>query len=135
MLCAASSTAVRTMSAGQQCPAHARADEFNAALLRPPLPVSPEAQAAALPPAVKAILVLEAESDFRALERDLRELDTLEKRGIAGAGSLQGAYSRQGCPDDTLMAYKRSRRSCRNYVACKRSFRGQRSSTASSKNA
>ena len=43
-----------------------------------------------LTPHAKAALVLDAEQDMRALERELREIDVLEKQGAAGAGRLAG---------------------------------------------
>ena len=67
--------------------------ELNAPLLRPPLPTDGHHAAGDEPaPAaeVKAALVLEAEADVRATERDLRELEALDKRGLAGAGTLAG---------------------------------------------
>lgn len=36
----------------------------------------------------KVALILESEGEIRQLERDLRELDTLDQRGVVGAGSL-----------------------------------------------
>ena len=67
--------------------------DLNAPLLRPPLPTD-GLHAAGDEPAptaeVKAALVLEAEADIRATERDLRELEALDKRGLAAAGSLAG---------------------------------------------
>jgi hypothetical protein len=44
-----------------------------------------------LPAASKVALILEAENEIRSLERDLREVEALEQRGIVGAGKLAGA--------------------------------------------
>ena len=41
-------------------------------------------------PHAKAALILDAEQDIRTLERELREIELLEKRGAAGAGRLAG---------------------------------------------
>lgn len=38
----------------------------------------------------KAALILDAEQDIRTFERELRDIDILEKRGAAGAGKLAG---------------------------------------------
>jgi len=65
--------------------------EANAPLLIPQLPSAAiQANSAGndLSARAKASLVLEAEHDIRTIERELREIDTLEKRGIAGAGTL-----------------------------------------------
>lgn len=45
-----------------------------------------------LPPQVKAAMVLETRSDLLDAERGLREIEVLEKRGVAGAGTLEGEY-------------------------------------------
>lgn len=65
------------------------ADELNKALLVPQLPSGAQS-GNDLTPSAKAALILDAEHDIRNLDRELREIDTLEKRGIAGAGKLQG---------------------------------------------
>lgn len=38
----------------------------------------------------KAALILDSENDLKSLDRDLRDIEALEKRGIAGAGRLPG---------------------------------------------
>ena len=43
-----------------------------------------------LGPHAKAALILDAEQDIRSFERELRDIDILEKRGAAGAGKLAG---------------------------------------------
>jgi len=35
----------------------------------------------------------ETESDLRAADRDLREIQALDKRGVAGAGKLGGRFT------------------------------------------
>lgn len=75
------------------------ADEVNAPLLIPQLPSAAiQANSAGndLSARAKASLVLEAEHDIRTIERELREIDTLEKRGIAGAGTLAGKLCSAG---------------------------------------
>ena len=37
----------------------------------------------------------EMESEIRAADRDLREIEILEKRGVLGAGKLAGVWSDQ----------------------------------------
>lgn len=41
-------------------------------------------------PQTQVALLLEAEQDLRDLERDLRQCQTLDERGVAGAGKLAG---------------------------------------------
>lgn len=43
-----------------------------------------------LTPQAQMTLLLEAEQDLRDLERDLRQCQTYEERGVAGAGTLAG---------------------------------------------
>ena len=38
-------------------------------------------------------LLVEMEPEIRAAERDLREIDLLEKRGVLAAGNLAGMYT------------------------------------------
>jgi hypothetical protein len=64
-------------------------DDLNKALLVPHLPTSPQA-GSDLSPSAKAALILDSENDLRNLDRELREIETLDKRGTAGAGKLQG---------------------------------------------
>jgi len=64
-------------------------DDLNKALLVPQLPTSTQA-GNGLTPSAKAALILDSENDLRDLDRQLREIETLDKRGIAGAGKLQG---------------------------------------------
>lgn len=64
-------------------------DDLNKALLVPQLPTSSQAGSDQTP-SVKAALILDSESDLRDLDRQLREIETLDKRGTAGAGKLQG---------------------------------------------
>lgn len=64
------------------------ADELNEPLLRAPTATNPNPDE--LPPATKLLVVLEAEQEVRQLERELRELDALDSRGVVGAGSLGG---------------------------------------------
>lgn len=64
-------------------------DDLNKALLVPHLPTSSQA-GSDLTPSAKAALILDSESDLRNLDRELREIETLDKRGTAGAGKLQG---------------------------------------------
>lgn len=67
--------------------------EANAALLRTPLPTDglPIGDEPMPSNETKAIMVLEAEADLRSVEKDLRELEALDKRDLAGAGTL-GAH-------------------------------------------
>ena len=37
-------------------------------------------------------LLTEMEPEIRSADRDLREIDVLEKRGVLGAGKLAGKY-------------------------------------------
>ena len=75
-------------------------DDVNAPLLAPQLPLLQPAQiqelaqqeGSRLSGQAKAILVLEAEDDLKTLERELREIDILNKRGLAGAGKLAGEF-------------------------------------------
>lgn len=41
-------------------------------------------------PQAKVVLILESEGEIRQIERELREVDTLEQRGVVGAGTLAG---------------------------------------------
>lgn len=41
-------------------------------------------------PQAKAALLFEAESEMRALERDLTEIERLDERGVVGPGKLAG---------------------------------------------
>lgn len=72
------------------------ADEANKPLLVPQMTPAMQAAAASsrdghdMTPHAKAALLLDAEQEIRALERDLREIEILEKRGAAGAGKLAG---------------------------------------------
>jgi hypothetical protein len=43
-----------------------------------------------VPDAVKVTMLLEAASDVRVLERQLREVQVLQEKGVEGAGSLEG---------------------------------------------
>ncbi|GAA5847884.1 hypothetical protein JCM3766R1_003169 [Sporobolomyces carnicolor] len=62
--------------------------DANAPLLSvAPVPINPPDQDALTVPA-KVSLILEAEHDIRALERDLREVETLHQRGVVEAGRL-----------------------------------------------
>lgn len=70
----------------------ARVDDLHAPLLVPQLPLPPP-NGSELTPRARAVLVLEAEQDIRTLERQLREIDVLEKRGAASAGNLEGKDS------------------------------------------
>ncbi|KAK9894232.1 hypothetical protein P389DRAFT_181618 [Cystobasidium minutum MCA 4210] len=63
--------------------------ELNKALLVPQLPTSSAQDGNDLTPAAKAALILDSEQDLKNLDRELREIDTLEKRGMAGAGRLE----------------------------------------------
>lgn len=71
-------------------------DDANRPLLVPQM--TPAMQAAAvssiaghdMTPHAKAALILDAEHDIRTLERELREIESLEKRGAAGSGRLAG---------------------------------------------
>ncbi|CAD6573329.1 MAG: hypothetical protein CYPHOPRED_005119 [Cyphobasidiales sp. Tagirdzhanova-0007] len=64
--------------------------DLNAPLLVPQLTASTQMALSSsdLVPQAKAILILEAEQDIRNLERELREIDALEKRGVVSAGRL-----------------------------------------------
>jgi hypothetical protein len=64
------------------------ADELNEPLLRAPALSNPNPDE--LPPATKLMMVLEAEQELRQLERELREIDALDSRGVVGAGELEG---------------------------------------------
>lgn len=72
------------------------ADDTYAPLLRVGLddpPSNTEEQvthADVLPPQAKAAMVLEARGDLLDAERGLREIEVLEKRGVAGAETLEG---------------------------------------------
>lgn len=67
-------------------------DEVNEPLLtcQPPAPQS-SLTGADLTPGAKVTLILEAEQEIRALERDLRDIETLAERDVVGAGRLAGA--------------------------------------------
>lgn len=72
-------------------------DDTYAPLLRVGLDNSPSTgdadavqPADVLPPQAKAAMVLEARGDLLDAERGLREIEMLEKRGVAGAGTLEG---------------------------------------------
>ncbi|KAI5480796.1 hypothetical protein MNV49_007206 [Pseudohyphozyma bogoriensis] len=60
--------------------------DLNEPLLRLP-PVSGQ-EGDALTPQAKVALILESENEIRQLERELREVDTLDQRGVVGAGKL-----------------------------------------------
>lgn len=69
---------------------------MNAPLLIPQLPAKAQAALAGgsdLTPQGKALLILEAEQEIYTCDRELREIDTLEERGVAGAGRLSGEQS------------------------------------------
>ncbi|KAM0753927.1 hypothetical protein T439DRAFT_353679 [Meredithblackwellia eburnea MCA 4105] len=60
--------------------------DLNEPLLRPP-----DATTSALDqltPQAKVALILESEAEIRQLERELREVDTIDQRGVVGAGDL-----------------------------------------------
>lgn len=44
-------------------------------------------------PQAKVALVLESEHEIRQLERELREVETLDARGVVGAGNLVGEWT------------------------------------------
>ncbi len=53
------------------------------------------------------MMVLEAEQELRQLERELREIDALDSRGIVGAGQLGGTHSaaeQAMLPDPVILA-------------------------------
>lgn len=66
------------------------ADEINEPLLRAPALSNPNPDE--LPPSTKLMMVLEAEQELRQLERELREIDALDSRGVVGAGELEGEF-------------------------------------------
>lgn len=69
-------------------------DDLNAPLLSvAPVPFSSAAEGDAQTPQAKVALVLEAENEIRQLERELREIQVLDERGVVGAGKLGGALS------------------------------------------
>jgi hypothetical protein len=39
------------------------------------------------------VFLAEMEQDIRAADRDMREIEELEKKGVTGAGKLPGAFS------------------------------------------
>lgn len=53
-----------------------------------------EASASELTPLAKIALILECENEIKTLERELREVEVLEQRGVVGAGDLQSMSSR-----------------------------------------
>lgn len=70
------------------------ADDLNAPLLSPALAVPPPPSTESGSPASHAAqlaLVLEAEHDLRTVDRELREVQVLDERDVAGAGKLGGA--------------------------------------------
>lgn len=75
-------------------PLSSRSDDLNEPLLAlPPVSTAPPTSDE-LPPASKVALILEAENEIRSLERDLREVEALEQRGIVGASKLAGEFAR-----------------------------------------
>ena len=66
------------------------ADDANYLLLLPLLPSEATAGSPEMTAHAKASLILESENDIRATERELRELEALDRRGLAGAGHLAG---------------------------------------------
>ncbi|KAK4703619.1 hypothetical protein P7C70_g2597, partial [Phenoliferia sp. Uapishka_3] len=60
--------------------------ELNAPLLR--LPPAPSLALEEMSPQAKVALILESEGEIRQLERELREVETLEHRGVVGSGNL-----------------------------------------------
>ncbi|GAA6060149.1 hypothetical protein JCM10212_001446 [Sporobolomyces blumeae] len=61
--------------------------DYNAPLLSiPPVPAAPDELE--VTPQAKVALTLEAEHELRQLERGLREIETLEQRGVVEAGKL-----------------------------------------------
>lgn len=66
-------------------------DDLNSPLLSvAPLPLNPP-DSNDLSTQAKISLILEAEHDIRSLERDLRDMETLNQRGVVEAGKLPGA--------------------------------------------
>ena len=53
-------------------------------------------------------LLAEMEPEIRAAERDLREIDMLEKRGVLGAGKLPGKFksSYRTCIRSFIILYR-----------------------------
>ncbi|KAL8293116.1 hypothetical protein RQP46_000810 [Phenoliferia psychrophenolica] len=60
--------------------------DLNAPLLR--LPPAPTQGLDEMTPQAKVALILESEGEIRQIERELREVETLEQRGVVGAGNL-----------------------------------------------
>jgi hypothetical protein len=81
-------------------------DEQHASLLTPAFALSgtlPETTGTYedLSPAELEALLAEMEPDIRAADRDMREIQELEKRGVLGAGKLKGQSPRTfGCDSD-----------------------------------
>ena len=72
-----------------------RADDQFAHLLAPAAALSPSGSSAAptydtLSDTELETLIAELEPDIRAADRDLREIDELESRGVTAAGKLPG---------------------------------------------
>lgn len=73
-----------------------RADDLNAPLLRLPPISTPAATEEDLSPQARAALILESEPEIRQLERELREVQLLDERGVVGAGKLGGESFQRG---------------------------------------
>lgn len=42
------------------------------------------------------VFLAEMEPDIRGADRDMREIEALEKKGVTGAGKLAGSFQRVG---------------------------------------
>ncbi|THH06558.1 hypothetical protein EW146_g9577 [Bondarzewia mesenterica] len=80
-------------------------DEQHANLLTPAFALSGTLPTAAATPAYQNMspseldaFLAELEPDIRAADRDMREIDALEKKGVTGAGKLPGALSPPSLP-------------------------------------
>ncbi|GAA5868826.1 hypothetical protein JCM8547_002840 [Rhodosporidiobolus lusitaniae] len=63
--------------------------DLNAPLLSvAPVPLLAGSSSADVTPQAKVSLILEAENEIRALEKELREIAVLDERGVVGAGKL-----------------------------------------------
>ena len=75
-----------------------RADEQHAQYLTPAfalsgtLPTTAPPEYADMSPAELAAVAAELEPDIRAADNDMREIATLQQRGVTGAGSLSGTH-------------------------------------------
>lgn len=70
-------------------------DDLNEPLLRLP-PLSPLSNhlsdSTSLNVLEKVALILESDAEIKSIEKDLREIESLDERGVVGAGKLAGKF-------------------------------------------